>query len=126
MSPRPSAAMHNPNPQAPSANGGATLVVGTVAGKTPSTIVVTAAGGRSVTVDVTSSTRYMVRGVASPTIADIAVGSTISAQGTYQPDGTFNATAIQLGGRFRGGRGFGGNGGGIRPLPSPGASGASL
>jgi hypothetical protein len=119
--------MHgNPNPQAPNAGGGsAVLVVGTVTSETSSTIVVTTTAGRSVTVDVTPSTHYLARGIANPTIADIAVGGVITAQGSFQSDGTFNATAVQLG-RVRGGRGFGGEGGGVRPLPSPGASGASL
>lgn len=127
MSPRPSAPTHgNPGPRAMSpAGGGANLVAGTVASKTASTLVVTTTTGKSVTVDVTSSTQYSVRGVAGPTIADIAVGSAISVQGAFQSDGTFSATLVQLG-RIRGGRGAGGGGGVPRPLPSAAASGASL
>jgi len=102
--------------------GSAVLVAGTVASKTSSTLVVTTTAGRSVTVDVTSRTNFQVRGVAGATIADIAVGSQISVQGTYQSDGTFGATAVQSG-RIRGGRGTGG-GGGV-PSPGPSASGVS-
>jgi hypothetical protein len=127
MSPRPStAARGNLNPQAPGPGAAAAnLVAGTVASKTESTLVVMTTAGKSVTVDVTSSTQYSVRGVAGATIANIAVGSTISVQGGYQSDGTFNATTIQSG-RIRGGRGSGGDGGGTRPQPSAGASVGSI
>lgn len=133
MPPQPSAAAHatvNP-PARPGGVGGgaaANLVSGTVAGKTSSTIVITTTAGKSITIDIGSSTRFLVRGVTNATIADVAVGSAVVAQGTYQSDGTFSATAVQLGGRIRGGRGFGGEGGGggTRPQPSAGASGVGI
>ena len=52
------------------------LVLGTVASKTSSTIVVTTAAGKTVTVNVSSSTKYSVRGVASATLDSVAVGYT--------------------------------------------------
>jgi hypothetical protein len=89
---------------------GGAPVAGIVASKTASTIVVTTLAGKTVTVDVSSTTRYLVRGVASPSLADIAVGNRIAAQGTFNADGSLNATQIQVGGRgefggFEGGRG---------------------
>jgi hypothetical protein len=128
MPPRPTASTgaNQISPGGPNGRGGsALLVVGTVASKTPSTFVVATTAGKSVTIDVTSTTNFQVRGVAGATIADIAVGSQISVQGSYQSDGTFTATAIQSG-RIRGGRGFGGNGGVPRPQPSAAASGGSI
>jgi hypothetical protein len=89
---------------------GGAPVAGIVASKTASTIVVTTLTGKTVTVDVSSATRYLVRGVAGPSLADIAVGSRIAAQGTFNADGSLNATQVQAGSRggsggFEGGRG---------------------
>src|ERR1035437_1329485 len=115
-------------------------VQGTVASKTATTMVVTTAAGKTATVDVSSATRYTVRGVSAPGIADIAVGDRIVAQGTLNADGSLNATTVKTvpngqpgfggsGGRGSGGggRGFGGGrgpGGGV-PLPTPLPSGAT-
>ena len=126
-------------------------VQGTVASKTATTIVVTMAAGKTVTLDVSSSTKYSVRGVSSATLADVAVGDRISASGSLNADGSLNATFVQaapndqpgfggfggLGGRGFGGHGVGGFGGfgpgggmGGRGLPSPmpsaAASGSSI
>jgi hypothetical protein len=107
--------------------GASAPVVGTVASKTASTIVVTTTAGKTATVDVSSTTGYQVRGVASATLGDVAVGSRIAAQGTFNADGSLNATEVVVGpggygpgfgGSGRGGRGFG------RPSPVP--SGQSL
>jgi hypothetical protein len=103
-------------------------------------MVVTTAAGKTATVDVSSATRYTVRGVSAPGIADIAVGDRIVAQGTLNADGSLNATTVKTvpngqpgfggsGGRGSGGggRGFGGGrgpGGGV-PLPTPLPSGAT-
>jgi hypothetical protein len=106
-------------------------VTGTVASKTPTTIVVTTTAGKSVTVNVSAATKYSVRGVASPTLANVAVGYRISAQGTLNADGSLTATAVQSapndqpgfgsGGGFGRG-GFGGRHGQTVPRPSPSAS----
>jgi hypothetical protein len=95
-------------------------VQGTVQSKTSSTIVVSA-NGTTVTVNVNASTRYIVRGQSSPTLADIAVGDRIVAQGTHNADGSITATLVQAGTNDQpaypigpGGRGFGGFGGGFR------------
>jgi Domain of unknown function (DUF5666) len=136
----------------PTAPGTATGVQGTVASKTDSTIVVTTTAGKTVTVDVSATTRYVVRGVTAPTLASIAVGSRISAQGTFNADGSLNASVVQAfaggqpgfggsggyggsGGRGfgggsggsggSGGRGFGGRGGSASPRPSSAPSGAT-
>ena len=91
-------------------------VTGTVASKTATSIAVTTTGGKTVTVNVSSTTRYSVRGVARPTLSDIAVGDRITAQGTLNSDGSVAATFVQAvpqsqpGGR----RGW--------PIPKPSAS----
>jgi hypothetical protein len=101
---------------------GQSSVGGTVASKTATTIVVTTAANKTVTVDVSSSTRYSVRGVTAPTLAN--VGERISAQGTFNADGSLNASVVQAfpigqpgfggsgGSGSSGGRGFGGGSGG--------------
>jgi hypothetical protein len=99
-------------------------VSGTVASKTASTIVVTTAAGKTVTVDISSTTTITIRGVANPTIDSIAVGNRIAAQGTFNTDGSFNATQI-VAGAF-GQPGFGGGfGRGRRANPSSAPSGAN-
>jgi hypothetical protein len=112
-------------------------VVGTVASKTAATVVVTTTAGKTVTVNVSSATKYNVRGVASPTLADVAVGYRIQAQGILNADGSLTATAVAAGpndqagfgpgGGFGGGSGRGGGRrGGPFPLPSAGASAPSV
>ena len=118
---------------------------GTVASETATTIVVTTTAGRTVTVDISSATKYSVRGVSVPTLANIAVGDRITAEGTLNSDGSLAATVVQAApndqpgfGGFGGsggvgghGRGFG-RGGGLGgwnglpvPAPSAAASGSS-
>ena len=106
-------------------------VQGTVASKTTSTIVVTTAAGKTATIDVSSSTKYSVRGVSAPTLADVAVGDRLVAQGTLNADGSLNATTVQAAPNDQpgfGGRGFGrghGFGGPTVPQPSAAASGSN-
>jgi hypothetical protein len=106
-------------------------VFGTVASKTATTIVVTTTAGKTVTVNVSADTTYSVRGVAAASLADVAVGSRIAAQGTLNADGSLNATIVQTvtagqpgigGGR----RGFGGGAGGRGGLPVPAPSATAL
>lgn len=116
-------------------------VQGTVASKTATTIAVTTTAGKTVTVDVSSATKYSVRGVSAPTLANVAVGDRITAQGTLNADGSLAATMVQagpndqpgfggFGGHGFGGRGgfggFGGPGGHPSPAPSAAPSGASI
>jgi hypothetical protein len=111
-------------------------VLGTVASKTATSIAVTTTAGKTVTVNVSSTTKYNVRGVASPTLADVAVGYRVQAQGTLNADGSLTATAVSASPAdqpgFGPGGGFGGSGrgGGRRgqpfPLPSAGASAPSI
>jgi hypothetical protein len=96
----------------------AAAVRGTVAGKTATTIVVTTSPGKTVTVNVSSSTKYVVRGVTAPTLSDVAAGAFVVASGTLNADGSLNATNVQAG--FGGGPGFGGVGSGIPGGPGRG------
>ena len=107
----------------------AAAVRGTVASKTATTIVVTTAPGKTVTVNVSSTTKYVVRGVTAPTLNDVAVGSFVAAAGTLNADGSLSAATVQAG--FGGRPGFGGVGSGIPGgpgrvrWPNGGGSGAS-
>ena len=111
-------------------------VQGTVASKTSATIVVTTKAGKTVTIDVSAATRYSVRGVSAPTLANVAVGDRITAAGTLNADGSLNATTVQAapndqpgfgggGHGFGRGHGFGGSGGSTTPQPSAAASGSN-
>lgn len=93
-------------------------VVGMVASKTATSIVVTTTGGKTVTVDVSSTTRYLVRGVARPTLNDVAVGDRITAQGTLNSDGSVAATVVQAVPQIQ----PGGRRGSPSPKPSASAS----
>jgi hypothetical protein len=86
-------------------------VTGTVASKTTTTIAVTTASGKTVTVNVGSSTTYEIRGVSGATLASVAVGDRIAADGTLNADGSLTATMVQAAANDR--PGFGGFGGGF-------------
>ncbi len=102
-------------------------VQGTVTSKTANAIVVKTAAGKSVTVNVTAATKYTVRGVKSATLANVAVGNRISAQGSLNADGSITATAVQASPNDQPGFGGGGLGGGrgraFPGFPGPGSSG---
>jgi hypothetical protein len=112
LTPTPAA---KPTP-APTAAVRRAAVTGTVASKTATSIVVTAMGGKTVTVNVSSTTRYSVRGVARPTLDDVAVGARITAQGTLNSDGSIAATVVQAFPNIQPGGKRG------SPLPKPSAS----
>jgi hypothetical protein len=122
----------NPRFGGPIGPGGALAqapVIGTVASKTATTIVVTTTAGKSVTVNISAATTYSVRGVATASLADVAVGNRIAAQGTLNADGSLNATVVQTiaagqPGSGGGRRGFGGGAGGRggQPVPAPSAT----
>lgn len=97
-------------------------VVGTVKARSADTITVQDRAGTSVVVNVTSSTTYQVAGVGNPTLANVAVGDTIQAQGTMNPDGSLTATLVRAGAAGRFGPGFRGPGG-IGPMPGGGMRG---
>jgi hypothetical protein len=101
------------------------LVSGTVANKTTSTIVVTTTVGKTVTVNISSSTKYSVRGVASATLDSVAVGYTVQAQGTLNADGSLTAMVVQAAPNVRQRvPGFGG--GQTSPMPSASPSGSNI
>jgi hypothetical protein len=92
------------------------VVGGTVTAKTASSITITDRGGTTVTIHVDSTTTYQTRGNASASLADVAVGNLVDAEGTLNADGSLNATAVQFGAPGQGeGRPFGGPGRGRGP-----------
>jgi hypothetical protein len=95
-------------------------LVGTVASKTVTAIVVTTTAGKTVMVDVSATTRFVVGGVSNATLANVTVGTRVSVQGTQNADGSFNATVVRAFGV--GGRGFRGGPGGGRGFPTPNPS----
>ena len=94
--------------------------VGTVATVGTNTFTLTTLGATAVTVDVSPSTTYMERGVASPSIADVTVGAKVVVFGT-DASNTVSAAKVGIGGP-QGGPGGPGEGDGP-PGPGP-ASGA--
>ncbi|MFI5382260.1 MAG: DUF5666 domain-containing protein [Tepidisphaerales bacterium] len=123
MPARPSPVARAANPSGGGVTGAA-VVVGTVQNKTASTITVMTTARKTITIDVTSTTRFSARGGAGATLSSIAVGNVITAQGTYNSDGTLQATLVQLG-QFSGG-GFGRGRRGSFPTPAPSAGGVGL
>lgn len=109
-------------------------VMGTVTAKTNGSITIKDRGGASVIVKVGSSTTYQVAGATNATIANIAVGDVLVAQGTRNSDGSLSASVVRAGqagsgpgfgkGFGRGfGHGMGGGFGGTSPAdPAPGAT----
>ena len=98
-------------------------VFGQVTATTANTITIKQLGGTTTTVHVSGSTTFQVFGVTKPTIADIKVGMTVTAEGTQAGDGSFDALSVG-GFQFRmgqpGGHGFpGGNG---KPKAAPSAA----
>jgi hypothetical protein len=72
-------------------------VGGTISAKSGDSITVKDRAGTSVTIRVTSSTTFQVKGVANATIADLAVGDVVQAQGTQNADGSLTATIVRAG-----------------------------
>lgn len=92
---------------------------GTVKEKGAGSITLTLRDGSTVVVKVTSATTYHVAGIISSTLADVAVGATVTASGTKNADGSLTATIVrsraagQDGGPGMGGWGRGGHGRGM-------------
>ena len=116
------------------------VVIGTVASKTATSIVVTTSAKKSVTVNVSGATKFTIRGVTAATLAGIATGDRIEAQGTLNADGSLTATSVValpkgqpgFGGMPGMGRSFGpgirrGAGGSVPPAkPAPSVSGSNV
>jgi len=68
-----------------------------------------------VTIHVTATTTYQTRGTNASTLADVAVGNQVLAEGTLNTDGSLDATVIHVGAAKP--DGFG------RPNRGPGANG---
>jgi hypothetical protein len=96
-------------------------VIGKVTAKTADTITVQRLGGGTATIHVGGGTTYSVPGDTSPSLADIAVGTMIGAQGRQRADGSLDATVVQVAPRASKWFGAGPKG----PKPSPAASGGA-
>jgi hypothetical protein len=86
-------------------------VAGTVTAKSGSSLTLLQADGTNVTVNVSSSTTYQVRGVTNAGLDDVTVGMMVVAAGSQRSDGSLDAQVVAAGGRGIGrwfGRGFGG------------------
>jgi Domain of unknown function (DUF5666) len=70
-------------------------VGGTVTGKTSDSITVKHGDASTTVIHVTSKTTYEHKGKAAATLADVAVGDRVSAEGTLRPDGSLDATSVQ-------------------------------
>jgi Cu/Ag efflux protein CusF len=110
------------------------VVAGIVTAKSGNSITLKDRSGGTITVNVDSSTTYQSRGTASASLADVAVGDVLNAEGTLNSDGSLNATAVQYGAAGAGvygagkGHGFGpgrpfrGPFGGRNQAPNPSPS----
>lgn len=85
-------------------------VVGEVTAKTASTLTIKRPDGTTATIHVGSATTYQVRGKASASLADIAVGSLVAVEGTQRADGSIDASTVSTG-KVRGRQ--------DKPVPSP-------
>lgn len=70
-------------------------VAGEVTAKTKDSITVKQRDGTTVTLKIGGDTKFVVRGAASPGLADIAVGMKVSAAGTRSADGVLTASVVQ-------------------------------
>lgn len=70
---------------------------GEVTAKTSDTITVARRDGTTATIHVDSATTYTVDGVAGKTLADIAVGDHVRAEGTSNSDGSLDAATVTSG-----------------------------
>jgi hypothetical protein len=71
---------------------------GVVKSKTASSITVTRPNGTTSVIHVSSSTTFKVKGAATATLADVAVGDRVEAAGTLRADGSLDAVAVRAGG----------------------------
>ena len=108
----------------PPLGGSPPTAMGTVASVGAGTFTITTRDNTRVTVNVSSSTTYLDRGVTSPTIANVTVGEHVAVFGTDTSD-VVSATRVAIGDPGGGtGPGPGGSGGGGRGGPGgPGGPG---
>ena len=95
---------------------------GEVTAKTSDTITVTRPDGTTATINVNGSTKYTVQGVENATLADIAVGMHLRAEGTDNADGSLDASSVIAGAGGHDGFGRGGRGHGWDDDTTPAAS----
>jgi hypothetical protein len=67
---------------------------GVVTGKTGATIVIKREDGTSATIHVSSATTYMIKSNHAASLADIAVGARVTAEGTLRADGSLDAAVV--------------------------------
>ena len=67
---------------------------GDVTAKTSATITIKGRGGKTTVIHVSSSTTFKVKGKDAATIADIAVGDRLQADGVRRSDGSMDATSV--------------------------------
>jgi len=72
-------------------------VAGEVSAKTKDAITIKHRDGSTSVVHVTDKTTFEVRGKESATLADIAVGDRVAAEGTVRADGSMDAVAVEAG-----------------------------
>jgi hypothetical protein len=68
---------------------------GVVTGKTGDSITVKRGDGSSAVIHVTAKTTYEHKGKDAATLADVAVGDRVSAEGTLRADGSIDATSVE-------------------------------
>ena len=68
---------------------------GIVTGKTGDSITVKRGDGSTAVIHVTSKTTYEHKGKDAATLADVAVGDRVSAEGTLRADGSIDATSVE-------------------------------
>ena len=95
--------------------------VGTVKSVGDGTFTITAQDGTTVTVNVSSTTKYLDAGVTSATIANVTVGEHVAVFGT-DTSNTVTATSVGIGDFPAGGRGGPGGNGGPGGKGGPGGS----
>ena len=73
-------------------------IAGLVTAKTKDSITVTQRDGSTAVIHVGAGTTYKVLGSATPSLADIAVGDGVSAEGTLRANGSLDAVSVHAGG----------------------------
>jgi hypothetical protein len=68
---------------------------GVVKAKSSDTITITRADGSTATIHVSGATTYAVKGKSSAALADVAVGSRVTAEGSLRADGSLDAVAVE-------------------------------
>jgi hypothetical protein len=67
---------------------------GVVSARTSSTITVTRVDGSIGTIHVSGATTYAIKGKPSAVLTDVAVGSRVTAEGTFRADGSLDAVSV--------------------------------